>query len=52
MTHDIDFIEKKNGLYGQMRTVAAAILKMRDLQRVKRVQVSAKSILTWVSSKS
>jgi len=37
MTHDIDFIEKKNGLYGQMRTVAAAILKMRDLKRAKRV---------------
>ncbi len=37
MTHDIDFIEKKNGLLGQLRTVAAAVLKMRDLQRAKRV---------------
>lgn len=37
MTHDIDFIKKTNGLYGQLRTIAAAILKMRDIKRAVRV---------------
>jgi len=37
MTHDIDAIRKNNSFFGQMRTFAAALLKMRDIQRAKRV---------------
>ncbi len=37
MTHDIDAVHKNNSILGKLRTSAAAILKMRDIDRAKKV---------------